>query len=475
MPKKTAFLGIDLGTTGIRALMSDESGNVLEAQSAGVEKSFVKSRDPVCSEQDPHFWESPLFQVLGKILSSNEQYYIKAITCDSTSGTIIPIDSTYKPLYNAILHNDARAQNEASFICKNTKLAVKPSFALSKILWIKNNRRELYDKTYKFIHAADYIKGLISGDFDTTDFSNAVKTGYDLNTYKWPDSMDEVLGISCGKLPAVVKTGEVVAELKKSIREEFCIKNKVRIVAGATDSTTSFYSSGARMIGDWNTTLGTVLAMKGIAGKFIEDPDNLLYAHRHPEGFWLPGAASNTGGESLRLFFGKDLDKYDKRIEDMPPTGGLVYPLVRKSEKLPFLNPDAFGFINMPVCNPLYMFKGFLEGLSFVERMIYEKIENIGYKVGNKIFSMGGGALSKPWMRIRANILKKIVYRTKVVETAFGAALIAAGAVYYKSLTEAIENMVKIDCFFEPDGKICALYDEIYERFISECRKRGLF
>ncbi len=475
MVKKVVFLGIDLGTTGIRSILVDEMGKILSVFSTGVEKSFVHSDDERHSEQNPLEWEHPLLNVLGQVLSSVGDYELKAITVDSTSGTILPIDRDCKPINNALLHNDIRAQEEARFICDNTELVVKPSFAISKVLWFKNSALDLFEKTYKFIHAADYIKGLISGDFVTSDFSNAVKTGYDLQNYRWPDSISRVLGIPLEKLPNVVKTGEVVGELKKSIREEYGIRNKVWIVAGATDSTTSFYSSGAHLTGDWNTTLGTVLGIRGVSEKFIPDPDGLLYAHRHPEGYWLPGAASNTGGEALRSFFKDNLKEYDNRIIGIPPTMGLVYPLARKSEKFPFLNMDVTGFIKMDVCEPVYLFKAFLEGASYIERMIYEKIERIGYSVRERIFSMGGGAYSKPWMQIRANILKRDVYKAKEIETAFGSAIIASSGVHYENLTQAIDTMVRIDQKIEPDRRETGIYDELYEKFILECKARNFF
>jgi len=475
MKKLTTFLGIDLGTTGLRCILSDEKGSIVASYSVGVEKSFVSSTNESYSEQNPEGWIKPLFKAIGKVLSCDKNYSLKAVTVDSTSGTIIPVDKAGRPLYNALLHNDIRAKNESNFIIESTGIKAKPSFAISKILWIKRNMPDLFDKTYKFIHAADYLKGLISGDFKTTDFSNAVKAGYDLFNYRWPDSIESKLGIPLEKLPKVVKTGDIVSKLSKSLKDKYNLQEDVVVVAGATDSTTSFYSSGANRIGDWNTTLGTVLGIRGIADKFIKDPDGLLYSHRHPEGYWLPGGASNTGGESLRLFFGKDLKDYDKKIEGLEPTYGLVYPLVRKSEKLPFLNLNARGFIKMDLRGPEYMFKGFLEGITFIERMIYEKIEAIGYRVNNRIFSMGGGAYSDPWLKIRANILKKKVLRTKIVETAFGASIIAAGSVYYKSLSDAIDNMIKLEQVVEPDKNESRIYDELYEKFLDECRNRGLF
>jgi len=475
MRRKIAFLGIDLGTTGIRAILADEKGSIIASRSIGVEASFIESESEKQSEQNPKEWEPALFNVLKPILASLDQHQLEAITVDSTSGTILPVDRDGNPLHNALLHNDIRAHDEADFISSHTNLIMQPTFALSKILWMKRHNSRLFDQTYKFIHAADYLKGLISGDFETSDFSNAVKTGYDLSEYKWPDCIEGVLEIPVEKLPGVVKTGEVVGELKQSIRDEFGIRNRVLLVAGATDSTTSFFSSGARAKGDWNTTLGTVLGIRGITESFIRDPEGLIYAHRHPEGYWLPGAASNTGGEALRMFFKDDIKEYDRKIENLPPTGALVYPLARKSEKFPFHNLDAHGFIIADLCDPVSLFKAFLEGAGFLERMIYDKIREIGYAVGDRIFSMGGGAYSTPWMNIRAAILKRPIIRAKEVETAFGSAIIAASGVHYENLTGAIEHMVKEDLVVEPDGEISAEYDELYGRFIQECRKRNFF
>ena len=475
MKRKAAFAGIDLGTTGIRIIVADEHGLVLSVHTENILDSTVQSEDPRASEQDPRFWREALLSLLPRGLRLEEEFELRAICVDSTSGTIIPVDFRGEPLYRAILHNDVRAEEESRRINDATGINVKPSFALSKILWIKNNLPELFEKTCMFIHAADFVKGLISGDFATTDFSNAVKTGYDLEAFRWPPSIENVLHIPLNKLPGVVKTGEVFGELRAALREELGISNRVPVVAGATDSTTSFYSSGAEQVGDWNTTVGTVLGIRGIASEFIIDPQGLLYAHRHPEGYWLPGAASNTGGEAVRMFFGDRLAEYDVKIEGTPPTGGLIYPLARKSEKFPFLNMHAAGFINCTLSTPFALFKGFLEGVAFVERMIYERIGHIGYGVGERIYTMGGGAYSSPWMRIRADVLKRMVCRAREVEAAFGAAIIAASGVHFKNLTEAIEHMVTIQTVVEPDRENTRIYNDLYERFLDECRSRGLF
>jgi xylulokinase len=472
---KAAFAGIDLGTTGLRVILADEQGAILAVHTENILDSTVDSDDDKVSEQDPRFWRSVLMEFLPRALQTGKGFELRGVAVDSTSGTIIPVDANGEPLYNALLHNDVRAQEESRYICEHTDLNVKPSFALSKILWIKNNNPDLFEKTDTFIHAADYIRGLISGDFAATDFSNAVKTGYDLERYEWPPALEEILGIPQSKLPVVVKTGEVIGALSAQLCKDAGIRRNVPVVAGATDSTTSFYSSGAEQIGDWNTTVGTVLGIRGISSEFLVDPEGLLYAHRHPEGYWLPGAASNTGGEAVRMFFGDRLEAYDRDIERMPPTRSLVYPLARKSEKFPFLNMDATGFINCEISTPQALFKGFLEGAAYVERMIYEKIKSIGYPMGDRVYTMGGGAYSDPWLQIRADILNRNVCRAKEVEAAFGASIIAASGVHFETMTEAIDHMVNIEKVVEPDSVNAALYDDMYGLFLDECRFRGLF
>jgi sugar (pentulose or hexulose) kinase len=146
MGKKIAFLGIDMGTTGIRTILSDARGKILSVFTGNVLSSTVVSSDDKVSEQDPKYWKSALLDILQRALASIGAYELRAIAVDSTSGTIIPIDKRGQPLYRALMHNDVRAQEEARFIFKNIGMNVKPSFALSKILWIKNNKPTLFEK-----------------------------------------------------------------------------------------------------------------------------------------------------------------------------------------------------------------------------------------------------------------------------------------------------------------------------------------
>jgi hypothetical protein len=137
------------------------------------------------------------------------------------------------------------------------------------------------------------------------------------------------------------------------------------IVAGAIDSNAAFFASGAGGEGDWNVTLGTTLAFKGIAQKSIEDPQGRVYCHRHPDGMWLPGGASNTGADWIKKEFEGRYQDYPVDAGD-PPAKALVYPLVRQGERFPFLNNQAAGFVINSTGNKADLSRGLKLGLATV-------------------------------------------------------------------------------------------------------------
>jgi len=112
------------------------------------------------------------------------------------------------------------------------------------------------------------------------------------------------------------------------------------VVAGATDGTASFIASGAVAPGEWNSTLGTTLVVRGVSRELIKDPSGGVYCHAHPMGYWLPGGASSTGGECLKHSFpGEDWAALDREALARAPTALVVYPLARVGERLPFHQP----------------------------------------------------------------------------------------------------------------------------------------
>jgi sugar (pentulose or hexulose) kinase len=244
-------------------------------------------------------------------------------------------------------------------------------------------------------------------------------------------------------------------------------------MAGATDSNAAFFASGAVSEGEWNSTLGTSLAFKGISRSYISDALGRVYCHRHPEHLWLPGSASNTGADCIQTVFGSKCDALEGEVAAHLPSRLLVYPLVRKGERFPFIDHEALGFVIGHPGSELDLLSGYMEGVAYIERWGYEVFESIGASVRETIYATGGGARSDTWLKVRANVLGRKIARARVAQSAMGAAIIAASHTLYNSVSEASKHMVKLDLEIEPESQAVQMYQDLYDRFKGEMSKRG--
>ena len=376
-------IGIDVGTQGVRVLAVDKSGQILSS----AQEAFPKSINDLPEgwfEQNPTDWWRTTQNCLSSALNQlkNADFpldNIVAISIDSTSGTIVPIDAFGNPLYPALMYNDSRGEEVIKEVRDAGKeleeklgYSIKNNFGLTKIVWLKEHFPKVFDQTYKFIHASDFIVGRISGNYAITDHSNALKTCFDLLSYQWPDFIEKSLAIPTDKLPSVVSPGSIIGNISPSFARESGLSNETLVIAGCTDGTASQIASGAIDIGSWNSTLGTTLVIKGISNELIKDPQGRFYSHLHPEGMWMPGGASNTGTEwILKEYPDADLAMMDECALAYVPSNIIAYPLARKGERFPFIKPEAKGFLIGTPENSNKIYAAKLEGLGYLERLIY--------------------------------------------------------------------------------------------------------
>lgn len=480
------FLGLDVGTQGVRAVISDEVGELIAKSSRPIASDSKKKLPERWAEQAPLSWWEGVSLCLKEVIASLREkgissQEIKAISVTSTSGTVLSLGEGDEPLRKAIMYNDSRAVEEARLVNEAGKNLVaklgyqfKPSFALSKILWLKRHEPKIYNRTKRFIHAGDFIVGKLTGDYSTTDTSNALKTGYDLVDKRWPRFISRDLEIPHRLFPEVVTPGTPIGSISPACAIETGLSRKTAVTAGTTDGTASLISTGVASPGEWVSTVGTTLVVKGISEKLVKDKEGRVYCHLHPDGFWLPGGASSVGGECLKdRFADENLTELDRHVMDKVPTHLIIYPLVRTGERFPFVNPEAEGFIIGRARDKYELYGAYLEGVGLVERWIYELLEELGAEVGERIWTAGGGAKSREWLQIRANILNKTLIRPKIVESAFGAAIVAASRTVYPNLIEATRKMVRVDLEVAPEAQALRPYEVKYRKFRDACRAIG--
>src|SRR5690606_29697867 len=191
------------------------------------------------------------------------------------------------------------------------------------------------------------------------------------------------------------------------------------------------------------------LVIKGVTTKAIHDPAGRLYSHRHPDGYWMPGGASNTGADWVSTDFGTDLRELNEKAALLIPTGQLVWPLKQAGERFPFIAPNAKGFVPEGLA-PAERFAAGMEGVAYIERLAYELIEQLSGERPTAVYTAGGGSNSDAWLTIRSNVLNLPIYKCREASGAVGAAIAAASKTHYTSLAEAAARMTAIDCKIEP-------------------------
>jgi sugar (pentulose or hexulose) kinase len=471
------FLGIDVGTQGARAVLIDVKGNVI----ADSEEDFPL--DQSREEQSPYEWWHACLRSLQKLITSAKPLvnliHIKAVSVTSTSGTVIPIDEQNEPLHNAIMYSDKRSAAEGA-LCREKALqfnnigytGFNSSSGLSKMVWFVNNFPAEAKRINKWIHAADFITGKLSGSWAVTDYTNSLKSGYDLQRNEWPEYLYSALPLKKEWLPTVVASGTPVGTLDPLIASQLGLEEGIQVVAGMTDGCASQIASGAVNPGDWNTTIGTTMVVKGVTKSEIKDPSDRVYSHRHPEGYWMPGGASNIGADWVTKDFKDDLQALNDQAKQLIPTGKLAYPLRQQGERFPFIAPDAQGF-EPEGLSKAERFTANMEGVAYVERYAYQMIEKLCNEKVKAVYTAGGASNSNVWLMIRSNVLNLPIYKMKYVTGSVGAAILAASKTHFTSIIEATQALTQIEKEIHPQQELAQKYNSNYQRFLQVLLEKG--
>ena len=473
------FLGLDVGTQGARCIACDATGRVIAEATAPFERGSSEPQ-PGWHEQDPEDWWQASVACLravseAALAAGHERGALGRIAVTSTSGTIVLVDDDGTPLRPAVMYNDGRAVEQASRINDlatvfTAKLGYRfsASFGLPKILWLAEHEPERFEAA-RICHPADFLVGRLTRRYDVSDTSNALKTGYDLVDSRWPAFVRRDLGLPLSKLPGILRPGEPMGHVTTAAAEATGISPMALVCAGATDGTAGFLASGACQVGQWCSTLGTTLVLRGVSRELLRDPQGRIYCHAHPEGHWLPGAASNVGGECLEVCFkGQDLAALDAQVAAHLPNGLLIYPLARRGERFPFTDPDAEGFVQgTPSCQG-ELYAACLEAVAFVERWGLDLMAELGARIDGPLCASGGAVASGVWLQLRADVLGRPIQVAADAHSAKGAALLAAASAL-GSLSAAVAAMVRFERTFTPRPALRDAFDSKYSRFRATC------
>jgi xylulokinase len=491
-----AFLGIDLGTSAIKALLMAEQGRILAVGSSELVLSVPK---PAFAEQNPNdWWDASVAAVRQAIAACGEKPEIAGIGVSGQMLGSVLMDKSGKADKPCMIWMDQRASNERDFIENKLgldfildKTANYPLASLwaPKLLWLRSNEPERYGRIDKALFPKDYLKYRLTGEYDI-DVTDAPGTLlFNTAERRWDDELFKALDIPRNFVPeSLSESTQVIGRVTTSAAEALGVPAGIPVVGGGGDQMCGAVGLGVIRSGVISSVIGTSGCVFSHSDACITDrkPRALLsYCHSVSGAYSLFGCTLSAGGAYQWLrnaFFKNEKVRWNtegKKIYAFmdalaaaaaPGCEGLVFLPYLSGERTPYPDPDARGvFFGLSQRHgAAECCRAVMEGVVYSLRDTVEILREHKLDI-SEAHAAGGGSASPLWLQMQADIFNTPVLVTTVGEApAAGAAMLAAvGAGAYADLGQAADDVVKIVQRREPDAAKTEMYNDYYETYRS--------
>ena len=472
------YIGVDLGTSAVKLLLMNEKGGIEKIVSKEYPLEFPH---PGWSQQKPEDWWEKTVEGLKELTEGADKSKIAGISFGGQMHGLVVLDKDDNVIRPAILWNDGRTTKETDYLnnvigkdklSQYTANIAFAGFTAPKILWMKENEPENFNRIAKIMLPKDYIAYKLSG-VHCTDVSDA--SGmllFDVKNKCWSKEMMEICSVREDQLAKIFESYEVVGTIREDVASELGFSKDVKIIAGAGDNAAAAIGTGTVGDGRCNISLGTSGTIFISSKDFCVDENNALHAFAHSDGHYhlmgcMLSAASCNKWWMEDIIGTDDFANEQKDITKLGENNVFFLPYLM-GERSPHNNPDARAmFIGMSMdTTRADMTQAVLEGVAFGIRDSFEVAKSLGINI-TKTKICGGGAKSPLWKKIMANVLGITV---EVIESeegpGYGGAILAAvGCGEYASVEEAADKLVKVVGCVEPDADLTAKYEEKYQKF----------
>ncbi|MCL6588637.1 MAG: xylulokinase [Firmicutes bacterium] len=484
------LLGIDIGTSGTKTLLIDESGRIVSSATDSYPLSTPK---PLWAEQNPGDWWHATISTIRNVLieSKVDPAEIKAIGLTGQMHGAVFLDERNQVIRPSILWCDQRTEAECNWITevigkeKVVELTSNPvltGFTAGKIIWLRNNEPENFAKVRKVLLPKDYIRFKLTGEF-ASDVSDASGTSlFNVKERKWADEMLDGIGIPREWMPRVYESPEITGKVTEEAAEMTGLNAGTPVVGGGGDQAAGAVGNGVVETGIISSTVGTSGVVFAFADKPVVDPGLRVhtFCHAVPGKWHVMGVMLSAGG-SLRWYRDtladvevaearkRGVDPYEVLSEEVasvePGCEGLIFLPYLTGERTPYADPNARGaFFGITLRHTKRHFvRAVYEGVAYGLRDSFEILHEMQVPI-KQVRASGGGARSAVWRQIQADITGMEHVTINVDEgPAFGAALLASvGIGIYPSVEEACRSTIKVVSSTHPNFKNKALYDRFY-------------
>lgn len=474
------YIGADLGTSALKLLLVNGDGEILSSVTNEYPVYYPK---PTYSEQDPRDWWQDLRHGIPELIQGYNPEDIKAIGISGQMHGLVMLDEYDEIIRHVILWNDGRTGKETDYLnngvgmdvlVQNTANIAFAGFTAPKILWVKQNEPENFEKISKIMLPKDYLNYLLTG-VHATDFSDAAGTLLlDVKNKCWSQKMLSICGITESVMPKLFESYQTIGTIKPEIAQTLGLSPKTVVAAGGGDNALAALGTGTVGEGKCNISLGTSGTVFIPSKNFPEGAGGAMHCFCHADGgYHLMGcmlsAASCNKWFCDEILSTKDYAAEQSAIDDEKLGHNDVYFLpYLMGERSPINDTDARGtFIGLRMDSTRAdMVQAVLEGVAFAIKDNLELAKKQGVSV-NYSTLCGGGAKSPLWQKIIANVLGiDIVLPSAEEGPAMGGAILAMVASDgKKDVKELSLEFFKERSRIKPSDELVALYDEKYKKW----------
>lgn len=474
------FIGADLGTSALKLLLVDAAGEIRKTVSRTYE---VRYPMPAWSEQSPQDWWEAFVSGTKELLEGIDPAEVTGIGAGGQMHGLVVLDAQDQVIRPAILWNDSRTDQQTAYLNETvgrqtlsrfTANIAFAGFTAPKLLWLRDNEPENFERICKIMLPKDYINYRLTG-VHCTDYSDAAGTLLlDVEHKCWSKEMLELCGISRQQLPSLFESHQPVGRLLPDVAALLGLAQETTVVAGAGDNAAAAVGTGTVGNGSCNISLGTSGTVFISADTFSVDPYNALHAFCHADGgYHLMGCILSAA--SCNKWFCEDILKSsDYAAEQTAVTdeqlgrNHVFFLPYLMGERSPINNTDARGtFLGMRMDTTRSdMLQSVLEGVAFAIRDNVEIAKALGLKL-EKSSLCGGGAKSALWTKILCNVLNIAITIPKTEQgPGYGAAMLAmVGTGVYQTVKECADQFVEVKHTVAPEADIVARYEVQYQKF----------
>ena len=468
------LLGIDYGTGGCKVTVIGEDGSFVGE--ASVEYATYHDH-PGWSEQEPQDWWTSFCEALKKLASKGvDLKSIVACSLDGSTHNAVLLDGAFKPVRRTIMWTDQRATAECEALKAGWGERIfsacyqmpAPTWTLPQMMWLKANEPEALERTEHVLFVKDYVRYLLTGEAATDRIEAQGTLFFDMAKGDWDEALVKMAGLSLAKLPRFIAPTDVAGNVTAEAAAATGLPEGLPVVCGSSDSAVEDYGAGAVEPGDLIIKLATAGNVNSMTAAAHPHPKTLTYSHIVP-GMWYSVSATNAAALCMRWLRDTwgfvDYGMIDEEAAKSPVgANGVFFHPYLQGERCPYWDANLrASFTGVSISSTRGDFcRALMEGVAFSLRDCYRTLEEMKLPV-KRIFLIGGGARSRIWSEIVANVFNCTVAVPTPGDASFGACLLAGtGIGIFSDVKDAVAKCLHIDRTIAPDPAAAAKYDHLF-------------